>query len=166
MSNMTKSEVEEFEKEWAEIAASKLETEDPEPEYVARMTKGGYIKISERDLSLIKRKARRRFQNPICNIYGEDSSKRNPDQLLNLNKLIFVQQVGDYDKTITEWRKSDSKCCLVVQTGPDLMISDHDFVIIGKRANRFDDTPIIELSGEVDGTIILNLRHLVYAYRK
>ena len=120
----------------------------------------------ERDINLIKRKAKQGFANPIYRVYGQKSDLKHPDQLINFNKLVCVKKVGNYDKLINKWKNSSTRCSIVVQLGPNIMISDSDFFMLDKRSNRFDVTPIIEMSGSIDGTVLLNLNHVIHAYRR
>jgi hypothetical protein len=150
------------EKEWeAKVISKPVEEVDL---YFAKMTKGPDIPLNERDLGLIKRAARRGFKNPIHKIFSKGSQK--PDQLINFNKMVCVRKDGNYDDTIKEWKKLTTRCTVVVETGPNLMITDKDFVIINNRSARFDVTRIVELSGEIDGVIILNLNHVIHAYKR
>ena len=165
---MDNKEIEDFDKEWQEMAAIKSQKpgDEPEPEYIAKMTKGPDIFISERDVGLLKRKARRGFMNPMHRVYGTKSESKHPDQLINFNKLVSVKRVGDYDKEIKEWKKLRDRCSVVVETGPNIMLTEDDFIRLNKRSDKFDITRIIELSGSIDGTVLLNLSHVVHAYRR
>ena len=166
MNKEEKAAIEEFEEEWKAIALSKIATEPDEPVYMAKMTKGPEIQLSNRDVNLVKRKAKTGFKDPIYRVYGMKSTSKHPDQLINFNKLIYVRKVGDYEEIIKQYKKRLTRCSAVVETGANVLLSDDDFILFNKRVARMDLTPIVLLSGEIDGTILLNLNHVVHAYRR
>lgn len=135
--------------------------------YLAIMLVGSAIPITERDLDHIKRKARSGFINPIHRLFSDGFDTQNPKNLVNFDYLVAVKDVDPekYNPLIKQWESDRNK--YVIETSKanfSIMLSGKDFRLLETRSKRYDTTPIINFIDSIDGTIVLNLKHVVHAY--